>query len=82
VSQNSQEFLRGDHRKALSAPTRRRVLEPLRKRPMSTGELADCFIVSKPTMSTHFAVLREAGLVISERLGKSVVYELQMHAKT
>ncbi len=45
---------------------------------MSAGELADCFEVSKPTMSAHFAVLREAGLITSEKLGKSVVYELQM----
>jgi DNA-binding transcriptional ArsR family regulator len=64
--------------KALSDPTRRRVLELLRKRAMSAGELADCFEVSKPTMSAHFAVLREAGLVNSQKLGKSVVYELQM----
>jgi DNA-binding transcriptional ArsR family regulator len=64
--------------KALSDPTRRRVLELLRKRPMSAGELADCFAVSKPTMSAHFAVLREAGLIVSEKQGKSVVYELQM----
>jgi DNA-binding transcriptional ArsR family regulator len=64
--------------KALSDPTRRRVLELLRKRPMSAGELADCFDVSKPTMSAHFAVLREAGLIVSEKQGKSVVYELQM----
>jgi DNA-binding transcriptional ArsR family regulator len=64
--------------KALSDPTRRRVLELLRKRPMSAGELADCFAVSKPTMSAHFAVLREADLIVSEKHGKSVVYELQM----
>jgi DNA-binding transcriptional ArsR family regulator len=64
--------------KALSDPTRRRVLELLRKRSMSAGELADCFDVSKPTMSAHFAVLREAGLIVSEKQGKSVVYELRM----
>jgi DNA-binding transcriptional ArsR family regulator len=64
--------------KALSDPTRRRVLELLRKRSMSAGALADCFDVSKPTMSAHFAVLREAGLIVSEKQGKSVVYELQM----
>jgi ArsR family transcriptional regulator, repressor of sdpIR and other operons len=64
--------------KALSDPTRRRVLELLRKRPLSAGELADHFDVSKPTMSAHFAVLREAGLIASEKHGKSVVYELQM----
>ena len=64
--------------KALSDPTRRRVLELLRQGPMSAGELADHFDVSKPTMSAHFAVLREAGLIASEKQGKSVVYELQM----
>ena len=64
--------------KALSDPTRRRVLELLRKGPRTAGDLADHFDVSKPTMSAHFAVLREAGLVASEKRGKSVVYELQM----
>ena len=64
--------------KALSDPTRRRVLELLKARPMTAGELAGHFEVSKPTMSAHFAVLREAGLIVSEKQGKSVVYELQM----
>lgn len=45
---------------------------------MSAGELAEHFPVSKPTMSAHFAVLREAGLIVSEKQGKSVVYELQL----
>jgi DNA-binding transcriptional ArsR family regulator len=64
--------------KALSDPTRRRILELLRGGPRSAGELADEFRVSKPTMSAHFAVLREAGLIASEKRGKSVVYELQL----
>jgi DNA-binding transcriptional ArsR family regulator len=64
--------------KALSDDTRRRVLELLRKGPMSAGDLADQFHVSKPTMSAHFAVLREAGLVASEKQGTSVVYALQL----
>ena len=64
--------------KALSDPTRRRILELLRRRPMSAGELADHFDVSKPAMSAHFAVLREAGLIDSQKHGKSVIYELQM----
>jgi DNA-binding transcriptional ArsR family regulator len=64
--------------KALSDDTRRRVLELLRQGPMTAGELADQFAVSKPTMSAHFAVLREAGLVSSEKQGKSVVYALQL----
>lgn len=64
--------------KALSDDTRRRVLELLKKGPMNAGDLADQFNVSKPTMSAHFAVLREAGLVVSEKQGQSVVYELQL----
>lgn len=64
--------------KALSDETRRRVLALLRKGPMTAGDLADQFSVSKPTMSAHFAVLREAGLVVSEKRGKSVVYALQL----
>jgi ArsR family transcriptional regulator, repressor of sdpIR and other operons len=64
--------------KALSDPTRRRVLELLKERPMSAGELSEPFQVSKPTMSAHFAVLREANLVVSEKRGTSVVYHLQI----
>lgn len=64
--------------KALSDPTRRRVLQLLRKGPMSAGELADHFDVSKPTMSAHFAVLREASLVHAEKDGKSIVYHLKL----
>src|SRR5215470_6366031 len=64
--------------KALSDPSRRRVLQLLRRGPMTAGDLASQFRVSKPTMSAHFAVLREAGLIVSEKQGKSVVYELQL----
>ena len=64
--------------KALADPTRRRVLELLKRGPLSAGELADQFAVSKSTMSAHFAILREAGLVVSEKHGKSVVYQLQL----
>jgi DNA-binding transcriptional ArsR family regulator len=64
--------------KALSDPTRRRVLQLLREGPMSAGELSDAFDVSKPTMSAHFAVLKEADLVHAEKAGKSVIYHLQL----
>jgi DNA-binding transcriptional ArsR family regulator len=64
--------------KALSDPTRRRVLQLLRERPMSAGELSDHFAVSKPTMSAHFAVLQGAGLIESEKTGRTVVYRLVM----
>jgi len=64
--------------KALSDPTRRRVLQLLRERPLSAGELADHFPVSKPTMSAHFAVLSEAGLIDAEKIGRTIVYRLKM----
>ena len=64
--------------KALSDPTRRRVLQLLRKCPMSAGELSDHFDFSKPTMSAHFAVLKEADLVHAEKIGKSVIYHLKL----
>ena len=64
--------------KALSDPTRRQVLQLLRKGPLSAGALSDQFDVSKPTMSAHFAVLKEADLVHAERAGKSVIYHLKL----
>ena len=64
--------------KALSDPTRRRVLQLLRQGPMSAGDIADRFDVSKPTMSAHFAVLKEADLVHAEKAGKSVLYHLKL----
>lgn len=64
--------------KALSDPTRREVLKLLRKGPMSAGELASHFDVSKPTMSVHFRVLKDAGLVRTERNGRSIEYSLCM----
>lgn len=64
--------------KALSDPTRRRVLQLLQNGPMSAGDLSDRFDVSKPTMSAHFSVLKEADLVHAEKAGKSVIYHLKL----
>ena len=64
--------------KALSDPTRRQVLQLLRKGPLSAGELSAQFDVSKPTMSAHFAVLKEADLVHAEKAGKSIIYHLKL----
>ena len=64
--------------KALSDPTRRRVLQLLRAGPMSAGEISDRFDVSKPTMSAHFAVLKEADLIHAEKSGKSIIYHLKL----
>ncbi|WOI52862.1 autorepressor SdpR family transcription factor [Parvularcula sp. LCG005] len=64
--------------KALSDPTRRRVLELLRDGPRTAGELAEHFNFSKPTMSAHFTVLKEAGLIEGEKRGNQVVYDLKL----
>jgi DNA-binding transcriptional ArsR family regulator len=64
--------------RALADPSRRRVLQLLRERPMTAGELAGYFPFAKPTMSAHFAVLREADLVHTTKVGGSIVYGLKL----
>ena len=63
---------------ALSHPLRRKVLALLRSGPLSAGELAEHFEVTKPTLSAHFAKLKDAGLVTVERRGTSLIYTLNM----
>lgn len=64
--------------KALSDPTRRRVLQLLHDRPMTAGELAGHFPFAKPTMSAHFTVLKEADLVEAEKVGGTITYRLKL----
>jgi len=64
--------------KALADPTRRRILQLLRDRPMTAGEIAVRVTVAKPTLSAHFAVLREADLVGSEKAGTTITYRLKL----
>lgn len=64
--------------KALSDPTRRQVLQLLKRGPMSAGDLAGNFDVTKPTMSAHFAVLVHAGLIDATRQGRTILYRLRM----
>jgi ArsR family transcriptional regulator, arsenate/arsenite/antimonite-responsive transcriptional repressor len=63
---------------ALSHPARRQILGLLKKGPMSAGELASHFDLSKPTLSVHFSKLKEADLVTVERQGTSLIYHLNM----
>ena len=62
--------------KALSDPTRREILKLLRNGPKTSGELAEKFPSAWATISRHLAVLRDAGLILSERNGQQIVYEL------
>src|ERR1700761_902333 len=64
--------------KALADPTRRRVLQLLRERPMTAGELADHFPIAKATMSGHFAVLKEADLIAADKQGTTITYQLRL----
>jgi DNA-binding transcriptional ArsR family regulator len=64
--------------KALSDPTRREVLTLLKEGPLGAGEIAERFSFSKPTMSAHFAVLKEAGLLHAEKDGKRIIYHLRL----
>ena len=62
--------------KALAHPIRRDIIVRLRSGPLNAGALAEAYSVSKPTMSTHFAALKEADLIRSERDGVTIYYHL------
>jgi ArsR family transcriptional regulator len=62
--------------KALSDPTRREILKLLRNGPKTSGEIAEKFPSAWATISRHLAVLRDAGLILSERNGQQIIYEL------
>ena len=62
--------------KALADPTRREILRLLRKGEMTAGDLAERFDMTKPTMSHHFSVLKQADLLTSRREGQTIWYGL------
>ncbi len=62
--------------KALADPSRREILRLLLRGEMSAGELADQFDMAKPSLSHHFAVLKQADLVIARREGQQIFYAL------
>jgi DNA-binding transcriptional ArsR family regulator len=62
--------------KALADPTRRGILALLRQGEMTAGALAERFDMTKPSMSHHFAVLKEADLITSRREGQQIWYGL------
>jgi ArsR family transcriptional regulator, arsenate/arsenite/antimonite-responsive transcriptional repressor len=62
--------------KALADPTRREILALLRQGEMTAGALAEEFDMTKPSMSHHFAVLKEADLIVSRREGQQIWYAL------
>ncbi|WP_224483447.1 autorepressor SdpR family transcription factor [Robertkochia aurantiaca] len=62
--------------KALNDETRRAILEMLRDRDMNAGEIADAFDISKPSISHHLDILKQAGVISSERRGQFLVYSI------
>ena len=68
----------GDAFKALSDPTRRKILELLQEKPLNAGEIADYFQITKPSISHHLSILKNSGLIIDERQGQNIVYSIDM----
>jgi DNA-binding transcriptional ArsR family regulator len=60
--------------KALAEPNRRRILELVATRELSAGEIASAFDISRPAVSQHLGVLREAGLLVDRREGTRRLY--------
>lgn len=67
----------GDVWKALADPTRRKILELLKKRNMNAGEIAAEFNMTKPSISNHLNILKQADLVDSEKQGQNVMYSIK-----
>lgn len=62
--------------KALNDPTRRSILDLLKAKDLTAGEIADEFNISKPSISHHLDLLKQAGLVESYRKGQFIHYSL------
>ena len=66
--------------KALNDSTRRQILDLLKEKDLSAGEIAEAFEISKPSISHHLHLLKNAGLVSSQRDGQFIVYSLDTTA--
>ena len=64
--------------KAISDPTRREILKLLKDKDLSAGEIAEHFDISKPALTKHLNILREAELVSSEKQGNFVIYSINV----
>ena len=66
--------------RALSDPTRREIIRLLRSGDKSAGEIAQAFPLARSTLSGHFNVLKQAGLIVAEREGTTIIYSLNVSA--
>ena len=64
--------------KALADPTRRKILELLKSKDMSVGEIAVTFDITLPSLSHHLSVLKQADLVTARRQGQEQIYSLNL----
>ncbi|MGN8225743.1 autorepressor SdpR family transcription factor [Gracilimonas sp. BCB1] len=62
--------------KALNDSTRRQILDMLKEKDLSAGEIAEAFDISRPSISHHLELLKQAGLVDTERKGQFIYYSL------
>ena len=62
--------------KALADPTRRKIIMLLRDGDLTAGQIADHFTISKPSISRHLGLLKQAGLILDERKGQNIIYSL------
>ena len=62
--------------KALKDPTRRKILQMLQERDLTAGEIADGFDISKPSISHHLDILKQADLISGERDGQFIRYSI------
>ncbi|HYF03143.1 MAG TPA: autorepressor SdpR family transcription factor [Patescibacteria group bacterium] len=62
--------------KALNDETRRQILDMLREKSMTAGDIADRFNISKPSISHHLDILKRAELISSEKQGQFVIYSI------
>lgn len=62
--------------KALSDKTRREILKMLTDKDLTAGEIAEHFSISKPSISHHLSILKNAGLLVDERQGQNIIYSL------
>ena len=71
-------MLNSDVYKAIANPVRRDILKRLRAGPQSAGDLAAAYEMSKPSLSAHFTVLKEADLIYAKRAGNHIYYHLNV----
>ena len=66
----------GDIYKAIADPIRREILNLLKENDLTVNEIVDKFNISQPSISNHLTILKNAGLITSEKSGRYIYYSL------